>query len=571
MNNSKNNEKLKSRIKKKFKHFQFFKIKQFNKFNSINSENTFPKKNNKKNNNYEIHIHKKLYLQYNILPNQYEQIQINNFIQGKYCHSLSFLKESLIYNYQKEFLKKYYTKTQSMKQIKLFAEFYKTYLQFFCSPTLNELNLNELIEEMVETKAMVFYKKNYKDEKSKKNKEKKRYINMIVFTDKIKKDISRKNTLKDLSKTTIGFNSMTHNTNTNSYKSINSLINEIGENKNNDININKNIKNYYNTYSEKDINIITNKTNLLINKKIPKIKLNLNSINNKTNISRQKNNNKNSKPTYHKINIVNNKIIIINNNSKSKIKKKQKKNNLTLLSRNSFNNNYFSSFNEGVYDYIKSQDRIINSTNNNNYSSSFTKTLNKERKSSSKIYSNNKINSKNKINNKIIHIKKIKEKNLILKPQNFQKFFNNNKKIYSNFSYSYLKGAKSERDNSKEKKRPLLTNFQIFNNNIKSIKKIRYRNNISRNKYSSKNIKTTNSILIKNETIKNILKISTLNTFENIRNINKMIANTSRNKNSTKKKDKTYNSKIKSNINKYKISKNFLYKKENLLLKFKNK
>ena len=570
MNNSKNNEKLKSRIKKKFKHFQFFKIKQFNKFNSINSENTFPKKNNKKNNNYEIHIHKKLYLQYNILPNQYEQIQINNFIKGKYCHSLSFLKESLIYNYQKEFLKKYYTKTQSMKQIKLFAEFYKTYLQFFCSPTLNELNLNELIEEMVETKAMVFYKKNYKEEKSKKNKEKKRYINMIVFTDKIKKDISRKNTLKDLSKTTIGFNSMTHNTNTNSYKSINSLINEIGENKNNDININKNIKNYYNTYSEKDINIITNKTNPLINKKIPKIKLNLNSINNKTNISRQKNNNKNSKPTYHKINIVNNKIIIINNNSKSKIKKNQKKNNLTLLSRNSFNNNYFSLFNEGVYDYIKSQDRIINSTNNNN-SSSFTKTLNKERKSSSKIYSNNKINSKNKINNKIIHIKKIKEKNLILKPQNFQKIFNNNKKIYSNFSYSYLKGAKTERDNSKEKKRPLLTNFQIFNNNIKSIKKIRYRNNISRNKYSSKNIKTTNSILIKNETIKNILKISTLNTFENIRNINKMIANTSRNKNSTKKKDKTYNSKIKSNINKYKISKNFLYKKENLLLKFKNK
>ena len=48
MNNSKNNEKLKSRIKKKFKHFQFFKIKQFNKFNSINPENTFPKKITKK-------------------------------------------------------------------------------------------------------------------------------------------------------------------------------------------------------------------------------------------------------------------------------------------------------------------------------------------------------------------------------------------------------------------------------------------------------------------------------------------------------------------------------------------
>ena len=58
----------------------------------------------------------------------------------------------------------------------------------------------------------------------------------------------------------------------------------------------------------------------------------------------------NTKPMYHRINIVNNKIIIINNNSKSKNNlmkqitskdlknvKSKKKNNLTLLTRNYIN------------------------------------------------------------------------------------------------------------------------------------------------------------------------------------------------------------------------------------------
>ena len=80
-----------------------------------------------------------------------------------------------------------------------FSEFYKSYLKFFCFPTLAELKLNELIEDMVENKAKAFYNENYTNEKEKNDKK----INVVIFTNKIRKDISRKNSLTNLTKTTI--------------------------------------------------------------------------------------------------------------------------------------------------------------------------------------------------------------------------------------------------------------------------------------------------------------------------------------------------------------------------------
>ena len=164
-------------------------------------------------------------------------------------------------------------------------------------------------------------------------------------------------------------------------------------------------------------------------KKIPKIKLNLNFINNKllskttentlriknkkyikidtsksiNSIDSNKSKSKinvmnNTKPMYHRINIVNNKIIIINNNSKSKNNlmkqitskdlknvKSKKKNNLTLLTRNYINNNnYFGEFYGNEYDMINSQDKIIKVKNFN--TSTSIKTYNQERKPSFKAY-----------------------------------------------------------------------------------------------------------------------------------------------------------------------------------------
>ena len=190
---------------------------------------------------YKKYFHKKLSIKYNILPKEYTLMQLENFIKAKYCHSLAKFKEDLLFNYGQEFLNKYYKKKDSSKKIPLFTDFYKTYLLFFCRPTLSELNLNELIEEMVERKAKAFYQENYHEEKEDK-KSSKKSINTIFFTNKVRKDISRKNTLTDLSKTTIEIMTNTNKNSMNSYISLNNLVNEIGSgenNKNNNI-INKN-------------------------------------------------------------------------------------------------------------------------------------------------------------------------------------------------------------------------------------------------------------------------------------------------------------------------------------------
>ena len=601
------NELAKIKFRDKFKLLKLCKLKYIHASNSVSSRTKSENKNN--NNKFQTFsfLQKRLYKKYNILPQTYNSIQLDNFIKGKYCHSLSKFKENLIFNYTKEFMKKFYTKKESIKKIPLFVEFYKTYLQFFCSPTLKELNLNELIEERVEIKAMAFYKENY-EEKSDvdRKKDKKKFINSIFFTNQIRKDISRKNTLTDLSKTTIEFNSNSDKNYSNSNRSINSLIDEMNKDKN-DINIiNNNECNIKSVKKEKNENLtdrnmnkqnLINKnlcTNSFINinqneakKIIPKIKLNLNLLKNKIsktntdntlsnkNIRYIKNEVSNSinsyrsnrgklntinnaKPMYQKINIVNNKIIIINNNSKSKRnilkqmtskelknRKKKKKNNLTLLTRNYINNNFFGSFYGNAFDLINSQDKIFKTKNFE--TSESIKIINKERKGSyNKTFNSSKIHNKKSIN-KINHIKKIKEKNMILKPHKYKNNPTDNNVLNNNLFSSYLTtGAKTERNLSKEKAKQKWTNFQMFNNNIKSINKIRHIKNISNEKNSSKNIKSTNSITNRTNKIKSILKISTFNIIEK----NKNVQNKSKNIMITSKtKIKKNNSKLKSNIN----------------------
>ena len=601
------NEIIKIKIRDKYKLLKLCKLKYINKKNPILSKVKSIKKINPNrilSNNF---LQKKLCQKYNILPERYVLIQIENFIKAKYCHTLSCLKENLIFYYNKEFMKKFYNKNESVAKLPLFVEFYKTYLQFFCRPTLTELSLNELIEEREETKAMAFYKDNYEEKKDDNKKEKKKYINTIFFTNQIRKEISRKNTLTNLSKTTIKFNNNSEKY-TNSNKSIYLIINEMNKNsnvinlmKNNEYNTNllkkeknenltdRNIKNSdsikKNLFTGSLTNIISKEVKSSFIKKIPKIKLNLNFINNKIlkttaentlsnkNIKyfkidtsksissidsfkskSKKNLMNNTKPMYHRINIVNNKIIIINNESKSKKSimkqisskdlknKKKKNNNLTLLTRNYINNNnYFGSFFCNAYDMINSQDKIIKSKNFN--TSISIKTNNQERKTSYKPLNNSSKNN-NKIMNKISHIKKLKEKNLIIKTQKSKKILTDNNILNTNLFSSHLTGAKTERNITKGKTKQRMTNFQMFNNNIKSINRIKHLKDISNEKYSSKNIKSTNSIMNKTNKIKNVLKLSTLNTIEKI----KKVHNKSKNVLITSKTKIKNNSKVKSNM-----------------------
>ncbi len=419
---------------------------------------------------YKKYFQKKLVIKYNILPKEYTLIQLENFIRAKYCHSLAKFKEDLLFNYKQEFLKRFYKKKESQNKIPLFSQFYKAYLQFFCSPMLSELNLNELIEEMVERKAKVFYQNNYNEEEEK-NKESKKFINTIFFTNKVRKDISRRNTLTDLSKTTIEFMTTSNKNSVNSYMSLNNLVNEIGDGKNGYINSNFNIYNKNNINSNA-IEKINNNNYLKINKikKINKFKIkeinsylndkdnlpkkrdifknsskntevssinekniteirvkaiNNNDINNTssknmTSINADMNSNKNerskdkniSKSLYHKINIVNNKIIIINNSrSKGNILKssKDKIKKRSSQSRN-IKNNFLSTYSSNTTGIIESKDQTSNNSNLNTNTylvKTFKKNIYNKGLSTKNCHS-----MKTKSDYKIKHIHLIKEKKL---------------------------------------------------------------------------------------------------------------------------------------------------------------
>ena len=174
---------------------------------------------------YQKYFNKKLVIKYNILPNEYNLMNIENFICAKYCHNLATFKEMLLFNYEEEFLNHFFPRKISLKKIPLFADFYKSYLKFFCFPTLAELNLNDLIEDMVEKKAKAFYNENYKEESEIDKSQKK--INVVIFTNKIRKDISRVNSLSNLTKTSIKYNGGMTNKSSRSLVTIEKLFNEL--------------------------------------------------------------------------------------------------------------------------------------------------------------------------------------------------------------------------------------------------------------------------------------------------------------------------------------------------------
>ena len=551
---------------------------------------------------YEKYSYKKFCTKYNTLPENYAFIQINNLIFSKYYHLLSYFKDNLLFYYSKEFLNKYYSIKESKIKLPCFADFYKDYLLFFCLPRLKELRLNKLIEEGVEVKALEFYKKNYEDDDGDYKTKKEKNIYSIFFTNKIRKELSRKNTLIDLSKTTIEFNSISDKTNKSSYKSINLLINQISPKKNeinkittlenNKPGNNNKIKNL-----EKDVNININnilnwkKINPKLNitpiekntkKKIQKIYINLDLINNKSNnninknindifsnknikynkteniISERQNTINNTSLMNHKINIVNNRIIIINNNGKNKrnviknvnsietkIKLNKTKNTKSIVHRNYIKNN-LASIHGKTFISTNSQDKNLKQKNFIDLAS--INKLSKERKT---LFKSHKIiNFQKKTNKKIKHLNNKTEKNLILKnlkSRNLQteNNINDNSKNVS----SFFKGANIERNSSQKVNKKLLTNFQTFIKNIKNNSKNNKNNNTNSNiKYFSNNYKSSFSIINKNTKIKNVLKKSVLNTIENIRNYNIKNKSTSKSKSSKRNINKGSNLKIMSRI-----------------------
>ena len=509
---------------------------------------------------------------YNILPFQYILIQMDNFIKGKYCHSLASFKEKLLFEYKEEFLKKVYKIKEINKKIPLFYDFYKSYLDFFCSPVFADLQLNELIGKTVEKKAKAFYNENYKEEPQKKTKT----MNVIIFTSKIRRDLSKRTNLTNLSKTTIMEGNLTNKSSIVSATSIAKIFNEID--------------------SSHKINIKNNNNNTFIENKSFTIKNENNKIDKKNNIV---NKNKNL------ISIQ----IKRNTNLKEKIHLNKKITHLTLENSNiinSFhlnNNNIFNNFNTDInlknkkLSIKKKKPQVIKIKNENNKVNSIISlessvrlynNSNREHKKSSYNFNNNNngyILSNKSGNNTTSHILNYTKKR-IQKPnsRNYICGFFENKNTFSHLNGNIINRMNSLVNNASNNcaqslnnlntqsiikpkakkilKLPKSDNKKIINNNdnSKSIIKIenKYNNNNLNDNNNTQKLKIDNILINSNEnknnlTIKQYKKISpykkpecgSINILKTKNNINKILSY--KNCNNAKSKNKISNITIKWN------------------------
>ena len=466
---------------------------------------------------YENYFHKKLVIKYNALPQEYIQNQINNFIIAKYCHSLASFKENLIYYDIDEFLKEYYKKKESINRIPKFPEFYKSYLDFFCFPTLADLKLNDLIEEMVEKKAKVFYNDNYKDEYNedgKPNDKKQNNINTIIFTNKIRQEISRKNILTDLSKTTILHKKVSNKSSLTSINTINKLM-EYFDN-----------KNYLGLIKSDDLLIKEDKGCFTERSKIVDIDNNIITINDNARHKlciTDKNNNKNdifnlknnvAKNMRSKTNYTNNIIKCIKN--QYLINQLNRKNKINKSSKNK--NSKIQNIKEIKKSNINNNIKIINNNKdkNNNF---YSKIKNNKNCIIKKIQNSNN-------NAKIIHIlnnkdEKSKGNNTEREKRNY---IPNNikKKKFDQHFHTFLKIALNFNKIS-PKKKPIINFKKIINNNNLKISLT------DRNKSSHK---LKNKIKINshmNTNLKEYLKYNKKSSRKEIPNKSKKINKLSRN------------------------------------------
>ena len=450
---------------------------------------------------YQKYFNKKLVIKYNILPNEYTLMNIDNFITAKYCHSLASFKEMLIFNYDEEFLKRFYPKKESLKKIPLFSEFYKSYLKFFCFPTLAELRLNDLIEDMVEKKAKAFYNENYKEDEKEKNQKK---INVVIFTNKIRKDISRVNSLTNLSKTTIKNNSISlSNRSSKSLQTIEKLFNELNyEEKIRKNSLTSRSEDKINNYNDKTIkNISKNKVNKNANNinsihSIHNVSLNMNSQNcalkNTVILNKMKNKSK-TDDYYNLSNKINKYIESSSSGNRKKVKNKIKINLQNKLLESIPNTNTYSHTNANS---ILRESKNI--ANNKQKLKSIQKNIQTILKINSKVnqyknilaqYASSSTNSNTNNNNKIISLdKRANSKSGLSQNNKFKEM--KNKSIYNNYS------NKNNNNNSAiNKNNIIITN--INNNNITNNNNIKINNNflkINCNKHYYTNFKITNTI-----------------------------------------------------------------------------
>ncbi len=136
-------------------------------------------------------INSLLYLKYGKrTAKHYQRNVITHIISKKYCHIVSCLKDSMIYDFIDEFLKKYFKRKEIKVNVPKYVKYYKNYLRFFCKPTFRDFPLNTIIQANGERLAEIYYQKNYGNNKKHSKKDIPKELKTI-FSDTIRENINQ--------------------------------------------------------------------------------------------------------------------------------------------------------------------------------------------------------------------------------------------------------------------------------------------------------------------------------------------------------------------------------------------
>ena len=480
--------------------------------------------------------------------NKYYNINIiNSFLINRNTHLVSIFKDYMIWDYQEEFLKRFYNIEETLIRLPKFFDFYLNYLNFFSQPTLNNFSFNEILQDNCEEKAELFYQNNLSKENSNSgikiinddvNNNNNKKIESTIFTTLLKENIentilmtvmnmndffNNNNVNIDLNDVKNEFNNFNENLFTNK-NSLKKLVNYFNENNNcNNKKNNNNIKKNKFTNFIKNLhikNILSFKTNLIKHKKIKnKLQFN-NSIKSKSIFSNSisSNNIKN-----YEIKINNNNIIIHNNNNNKHHKSRNiisfKKSFKTFNYNNNNNNSNHSNLNKNysiksyAKEKTKSKDKkiLIKTSNLKSY-------LNFDSYIKKNIINNSKRNFSKEKN--LLSKNLSKEKNLLFKEQ--KKILNKNNSIKKKIKEKNIKNIKISK---KIINNINISNYNIHNNFIFSPKTKKYSRNSNGNSLSQINSYTlfrslTNDYKLKNKPPKNLKSYNYYNNNNN-NNMNK--------------------------------------------------
>ena len=128
-------------------------------------------------------------VKHNSSPKKIVKFKINKLINSTHCHLLVKYKENILLDLQRELIKRYYKKDESIERIPIYAKYYKNYLQFFGKPTFSEYHINKIIHEYEEYLARIYYKSHCEKNKNKPKLKNENNSLKVIFNNSVRNNI----------------------------------------------------------------------------------------------------------------------------------------------------------------------------------------------------------------------------------------------------------------------------------------------------------------------------------------------------------------------------------------------